>query len=191
MSSIRRASQIILAVIAIIGLVSGLSLFYPIPYVSAFVEQNILAEFGLSISLAFALLLVFIYCLVLFIHACFAPAKLDEIVIDTEVGELSFAKEALESTALHSIRYLNGIKNIQSKALLIKSPINSQIRIKFEVNRLTNIIGVGKNVQTHVKNAVETMLGIPIKAVQVEVKQLKINNNQKNGRQKNHRPRVQ
>lgn len=172
MSGLRRFIQIIFSIIAIFVLIGSISLFYPVPYVSAFVGQTIIGNYWPSIVIAAILLLISIVCLGAFLYALLAPAKLDELVIETEHGELSFTKNAIESAALRSIRHLSAAKNAQAKAILIKNPENTQIRIKFEIDTEKDIIALGKQVQNSVKNAIETTLGIPVKAVEVEIKQI-------------------
>lgn len=172
MGVLRRFIQIIISIVMIVVLIGSISLFYPVPYVSAFVAQNIVGNYWPSIVTASILLLIIIFCIGAFLYASFAPAKLDELVIETEKGELSFTKSAIESTALSSIRYVSEAKNAQAKAVLIKSPENTQVRIKFDIDEGKNIIALGEQVQNSVQNAIETTLGIPVKAVQVEINQM-------------------
>lgn len=191
MGGFRRFIQIMIALIAIVTLVASISLFYPIPYLSTFMESNIINHFWPSVIVSSILLLIALLCLVVFLYACFAPAKLDELIIKTDFGELSIGHEAVEATAVRAIRHLPAVKNINAKAFFIKDPSNTRVRIKFDIDEAEDIIEIGKDIQTRVQIAVETTLGVTVKKIDVDVNQLKADEPKSKQTQATNIPRVQ
>jgi uncharacterized membrane protein len=172
MGTFRRYFQILLTLVGLLALLFAIALFYPIQYLTPFVQDVVLAnEYGRWAMLA-ALAFVALVILFVLLQALFAPGKRDNLLVKTETGELTFTKRSVEDTAIRSIQHLASVKFPTAKAKFGKSPEDTTIQVNFQVDEVADVINLANQVQSHIENAIETTMGVPVKDVDVKVTQL-------------------
>jgi len=172
MGTFRRYLQILLTLVGFLALLFAIAIFYPIQYLTPFVQDVVLAnEYGRWAMLG-ALAFVALVILFVLLQAVFAPGKRDNLLVKTEIGELTFTKRSVEDTAIRSIQHLPSVKFPTAKAKFGKSPEDTTVKVNFQVDEVADVINLANQVQSHVEHAIETTMGVPVKDVDVKVTQL-------------------
>ncbi|AMB99362.1 hypothetical protein AWM75_04855 [Aerococcus urinaehominis] len=172
MGGFRRFLQIVLSLLALVAVVLSVATFYPIPYISGFVSYLVVQQSYLNLVVAGILALLAILALVLFFQAIFAPSKHDELVIETDRGEMILQKQAVESTAIRAMRSMPQVKFPQAKAIFIKDPHHTKLNLEYSVEEGRDIVNLSQRIQERVADEVSNFLGVPIAKVNVSVKQV-------------------
>lgn len=172
MGGFRRFLQIILTLVGLLALLCAIALFYPIQYLTPFVQDTILGntygQWAMLAGLAFVALVV----LVVFLQAVVAPAKRDHLEVKTDAGVLSFTKHSVQDTAVRASQRVPGIKFPDAKVRFGKRPEDTKVNVVFQVDEAANVIDLANQVQERVRDTVSVSLGIPVEDVNVKVNQL-------------------
>jgi uncharacterized membrane protein len=172
MGGFRRFLQIILTLVGLLAVLCAIALFYPIQYLTPFVQDTLLGntygQWAMLAGLAFVALVV----LVVFLQAVVAPAKRHHLEVKTESGTLSFTKHSVEDTAVRASQRVSGVKFPDAKVHFGKRPEDTKVRVVFQVDEAANVIDLASQVQERVRDTVSASLGIPVEDVNVKVNQL-------------------
>lgn len=172
MGTFRRFCQILLTLLGLIAIIFAISLFYPIQYLTPFVQENILGNTYGQWAMLAGLALVALVVLGIFLQALVAPAKRHSLQVKTETGSLSFTKNSVEDTVIRAAKRVHGVKFPEAKVRFGKAAEDTKVKVTFQVDEVSDVIDLAGQVQNSVRDAVSMTLGIPVKDVNVKVNQI-------------------
>lgn len=172
MGTFRRFCQILLTLLGLVAIIFAISLFYPIQYLTPFVQENILGNTYGQWAMLAGLALVALVVLGIFLQALVAPAKRHSLQVKTETGSLSFTKNSVEDTVIRAAKRVHGVKFPEAKVRFGKAAEDTKVKVTFQVDEVSDVIDLAGQVQNSVRDAVSMTLGIPVKDVNVKVNQI-------------------
>lgn len=177
MSSFRKYVQAIVALIVMLGLLFGISLFFPIPHVTDFVQNHILTNMNLSIAVAVVLGVAGVYFVAAFFYALFARSKNKTMRLSNDKGDIVVESETVETYAHDAIHDIKEAQNKQVKAKLGSNPGSTKVDIEFDIDENKDAVAVSNTIQERVQRAIEEFFGEAIKGVNVKANPYDANEN--------------
>ncbi|MDK6233979.1 alkaline shock response membrane anchor protein AmaP [Aerococcus sanguinicola] len=172
MGGFRRFIQIVVTLIFILALVAAISLFYPIPYLSAFAISYLVGNWTLRLVVAVILGLLLVYCVFLFFRALFVASKHRRMVMDASRGDMNVSKQAIEATALSAVKHVGNIYYPDAKVTIYDKPEDTEIDIQVSVGEMDNVPMLGQLIQERVQAAVQRTLHLDVHRIDVKINQV-------------------
>ncbi|MCZ0717989.1 alkaline shock response membrane anchor protein AmaP [Aerococcus kribbianus] len=173
MSGFNRFCQILFGLIFILTLVLTISVFYPIPWVSDLLVNYVLPVELYRWIVAGILAVILLLAVVMFFSAVFAAKTKSAIIQESDNGKIKLTKNALESTALRVLDQYDEVKYPKVNSKLIKKPEDTKLYVSFEMTDGHDVLDMAADIQTHIINAVELTLGVPLKHVEVKMQEVR------------------
>lgn len=173
MSGITRFLQIIFSIIFVLALGIALALFYPIPWLTPFVNDNIMGVELYRWIVAGILAVIALFDLILFCRALFMAKTKPVIVREMSQGKITITKSAIEATVMRVLDRYKEIKYPKVHTKIIKKPEDTQLFVSFDLEDGRDVLTMANNLQTEIINALEVTLGIPLRHVEVKIHEVK------------------
>lgn len=175
----KRFEKVILFMIVAIGFAGAVcmfSLFYPLPFLSAWARERLDLQTLWSTVFAGYSFFVVLCFLILFIAVLLFPNRSEFLIIKKEKGRLMFSKRTIESTAQHSFADLDGIHLSKVRAKIHKQPEKTQISVRLSLNQTDEMLALTETVQARISAALQLSLGITVDSIIVKAAELSYEN---------------
>lgn len=168
-------NRFLLVLIGILGLVSvGLLVLgvYDVPRLSPLIEQWQDQQWYSYTILSLAGFLAFVFVILLF-TGLFSRSKGQRLLIQTGDGNITISKQTIERTALESIRGINGVRSPRVNADIHSKKETVALEVDCFVFGQEGLPTIGKFIQERAKNAVESLLELPVTKTRVRISDTK------------------
>lgn len=169
MGGFKRFFQVLFTLIFVIALFLTLSLFYEIPGVTDFVNNNILSVQLYRWIMAGILALIFLVALIMFFSVLFSAKTKGNIVKEQERGHIKLTKDSIEAVALRVLDQYKEVHYPKVRTKLVKQPKDTEVYVSFDVSDRKNVLDMAADIQAHIIDALEATLGLPINHVEVRM----------------------
>ncbi|AMB99614.1 hypothetical protein AWM75_06290 [Aerococcus urinaehominis] len=169
MGEFRRFFQAILALLGLLALVAGISLFVYIPYLTDFVNLHIRSNYWLSMLVVGLLIVVGLYCLVALIHGIFAPSKKRRTIIRDQAGDIRISRDVLASAALDGVRQVRDVKRPSVEVEMKANLADAKVDVYGEVDQDKDVAAIANHAQGKVQAALQEALGQSLSRVNINI----------------------
>ena len=175
-------NRIAIILISIFGILCGLalvSLWYPIPYITEFISNNMIDQLWFrNVILVFLLIILCLFVLLL-LFGIFAPRSARYVTMDRDKGKLKVSKRAIESTAKNSISDLVPQNDISFKTKLRRNSNKVRMVAKLAMENKENALNVGQTAQNRINQALINVAEMDAVDLKVKIVEPSKKNNKK------------
>lgn len=167
MGGLRKFLQILFSLLVLLAVVATASVIYPIPYLSDFVDHNIVSNQMLVNAVIVLLALGFIYFAVALIWSILAPAKSRTLKVSNDYGEVKVNRDTVVQAVY---RELLDVKQASRKNVTVKfgrKPENTKVTVDYAVDKHNDVQTISNQIAEKAKLAAESVLGTSIQNVKV------------------------
>lgn len=181
MGRIRRTIQLLISLAGAVATLFAISLFVEIPKLSLFVRHELLERKNLAMAIGILLGLVLLLLLIRFFQAIFARPRRSNLILNEDGGQISVSSEALVGLARSAIEKVNGVRAGRIDARFYREPEETEIDAEVLVDKMTDLVRMGEEIQSALHQAVSTMLGVDVKKIKVQLLPAEKEDRRKNG----------
>ena len=173
MNGFNRALLVVTGVIGLLSVAILLLGVYDVPQLQPYVDQWQTEDWYVYTILAIGIFLAVIFLLMLMTGLA-AKSKPRRYTIQTSEGRITVSKDTIEKTVYESLKQFQGLRtptvsvDVDSKREQVRVHIDCAV---FNQDKLPTL---GKTIQAHVKERIESLMEVPVAAVSLNIHDTKL-----------------
>jgi len=166
-----RISKFILFIAALIGIgfsVCLYSLFYPVPFITDILRENLALDWLNQVFAGYNALIGLCFFVILLV-VLFIPSNSDFLNIKKDKGNLQFSKKTIESTVRYSFIDLDGIISSDIRVKFNKDPDKTKIYVRLFLRDPSQLLDLTETIQSRIECTLQSSLGIAVNSIVIRV----------------------
>jgi len=168
MNGFNRALLVVTGVIGLLSVALLLLGVYDVPQIQTYIDQWQNEDWYMYTILAIGIFLAVIFLLMLMTGLA-AKAKPRRYTIQTNEGRITVSKDTIEKTVQESLKQFQGLRSPDVSVAIDSKREQVRVHIDCAVFNRDGLPTLGKTIQTHVKERIESLIEVPVAEVSLNI----------------------